>query len=48
MALERKEPMREERKREDGTTCGLQEDFSRDVTTDMVLEGWVSAIQVKK
>lgn len=48
MALERKEPMREEKKREDGTTCGLQENFSREVTTEMVLEGWVSAIQVKK
>ena len=48
MALERKEPMREERKREEGTTCGLQENFSREVTTEMVLEGWVSAIQVKK
>ena len=47
MALERKEPMREERKREEGTTCGLQENFSREVTTEMVLEGWVSAIQVK-
>lgn len=47
MALERKEPMREEKKREDGTACGLQEN-SREVTTEMVLGGWVSAILVKK